>query len=208
MNTFSSWLMQCVVGLSILLAMTLILGAGYPALVWAVSRVGSTSAEGSQVTDAGGCAVGSSLIGVDPRVQAGQPDKYLHARVLGSVDDPMAPGDPSASAASNQGPGSDKLAGWIDARRLIIATREGVTPAQVPPDAVTGSGSGLDPDISQAYAELQVPRIARENQISQERVRALIKAHTDGRQLGFLGQPGVNVLQVNVGLGLTAPNCD
>ncbi len=73
---------------------------------------------------------------------------------------------------------------------------------------MTGSGSGLDPDISQAYAELQVPRIARENQISQERVRALIKAHTDGRQLGFLGQPGVNVLQVNVGLGLTAPNCD
>ncbi len=91
MNTVSSWLRQCVVGLSILLAMTLILGAGYPALVWAVSRVGSTSAEGSQVTDAGGCAVGSSLIGVDPRVQAGQPDKYLHARVLGSVDDPMTP---------------------------------------------------------------------------------------------------------------------
>lgn len=208
MNTVTSWIRQCVVGFSILVAMTVVLGAAYPVLVWGMSRIGSTSAEGSQVTDRGGCVVGSGLIGIDPRVRAGQPDKYLHARVSGSADDPMAPGDPSASAASNQGPNSDKLAGWIDARRVIIATREGVSPAEVPPDAVTGSGSGLDPHISQAYAELQVPRIARENGISRARVRALIKDHTDGRQLGFLGQPGVNVLRVNVGLGLTAANCD
>jgi K+-transporting ATPase ATPase C chain len=207
MNTVTAWIRQCVVGLSVLLAMTVILGVAYPAVVWGVSRIGSTSAEGSQVTDSNGCVVGSSLIGIDPQVPAGEPDKYLHARVLGSADDPMAPGDPAASAASNQGPNSEKLAGWIDARREIIATREGVTPGQVPPDAVTGSGSSLDPDISQAYAELQVPRIARENKLTEQRVRELIDANTDGRQLGFLGQPTVNVLQVNLGLGLTAPSC-
>lgn len=207
MNTVTSWIRQCVVGLSILLTMTVILGVAYPAVVWGVSRIGSTSAEGSQVTDSNGCVVGSSLIGIDLQVPEGEPDKYLHARVLGSADDPMAPGDPSASAASNQGPNSEKLAGWIDARRAIISTREGVMPAQVPPDAVTGSGSSLDPDISEAYAELQVPRIARENRISELQVRDIIKNNTDGRQLGFLGQPTVNVLQVNLGLGLTAPNC-
>lgn len=207
MNTVTSWIRQCVVGLSILLAMTVILGVAYPAVVWGVSRIGSTSAEGSQVTDSTGCVVGSSLIGIDPQVPEGEPDKYLHARVLGSADDPMAPGDPAASAASNQGPNSEKLAGWIDARREIIATREGVAPAQVPADAVTGSGSSLDPDISEAYAELQVPRIARENKISEAQVRDVIRGNTQGRQLGFLGQPTVNVLQVNLGLGLTAPNC-
>lgn len=207
MKTMTSWIRQCLVGLSILLAMTVILGVAYPAVVWGVSRIGSTSADGSAVTDSNGCVVGSSLIGIDPQVPAGEPDKYLHARVLGSDEDPMAPGDPSASAASNQGPSSEKLAGWINARRQIIAAREGVSPVQVPADAVTGSGSSLDPDISEAYAELQVPRIARENQLSEQQVRDVIKDNTGGRQLGFLGQPTVNVVQVNLGLGLTAPNC-
>lgn len=207
MFTVTSWIRQCIVGFAVLLAMTVILGGAYPAVVWGVSRIGSTSADGSQVSDSNGCVVGSSLIGIDPQVPAGQPDKYLHARVLGSADNPMAPGDPAASGASNQGPGSEKLAGWIDVRRQVIATREGVAPAQVPSDAVTGSGSSLDPDISKAYAELQVPRIARENQIGEDQVRAVIKANTDNRQLGFLGQPTVNVLQVNLSLGLTAPSC-
>ncbi|HEY9311277.1 potassium-transporting ATPase subunit C [Williamsia sp.] len=207
MNTVTAWLRQCVVGLSILLAMTVILGVAYPAVVWGISRIGSTSAEGSAVTDSNGCVVGSSLIGIDPQVPAGEADKYLHARVLGSSEDPMAPGDPSASAAGNQGPNSEKLAGWIETRRQLIASREGVTPEQVPVDAVTGSGSSLDPHISEAYAQLQVPRIARENGITEARVREVIDANTDGRRLGFLGQPTVNVLLVNLGLGLTAPSC-
>lgn len=207
MNTVTAWIRQGVVALSVLVVMTVILGLAYPAVVWGVSRIGSTSAEGSQVTDSRGCVVGSSLIGIDPQVPAGEPDRYLHARVLGSADDPMAPGDPAASAASNQGPNSEKLAGWIDARRQVIAARESVDPARVPVDAVTGSGSSLDPHISQAYAELQVARIAKENQISPEQVRAVIADNTDGRQLGFLGQSTVNVLQVNLDLGLTAPSC-
>ncbi|MBA4025843.1 MAG: K+-transporting ATPase subunit C [Gordonia sp.] len=208
MRTMSTWIRQCVVAVAVLAAMTVILGVAYPAVVWGVSRLGATSAEGSQVTDRNGCVVGSRLIGVDPQVAAGEPDKYLHARVLGSTDDPMAPGDPAASAASNQGPNSEKLARWIAQRRQLIATREGVAPDRVPVDAVTGSGSGLDPHISPAYAQLQVPRLARENGKSIAEVEQVISDHTAGRQLGFLGQPRVDVLEVNLDLGLTAPACD
>jgi len=197
-----------VVAVAVLAAMTVILGVAYPAVVWGISRVTSSSAEGSKVRDSNGCVVGSSLIGIDPQVEEGQPDKFMHARVLGSSDDPMAPGDPAASAASNQGPNSAKLAGWIEERRQIIATREDVTPAQVPADAVTGSGSSLDPHISETYAQLQIPRVARENGKSVDEVERVVVENTNGRQLGFLGQPTVNVLGVNLDLGLTAPACD
>jgi K+-transporting ATPase ATPase C chain len=202
-----AWMRQCVVAVAILVMMTVILGLAYPAVVWGVSRLDRSSAEGSAVTDSAGCVVGSSLIGIDPQVAAGQPDPYLHARVLGSADDPMAPGDPAASAASNQGPNSEKLTRWIEERRTIIADRERVRPDQVPADAVTGSGSGLDPDISEAYARLQVPRLARVHGLSVEQVQAVVDRHTDGRQFGVLGEPTVNVLQVNLDLGLSAPDC-
>jgi K+-transporting ATPase ATPase C chain len=202
-----AWVRQCVVAVSMLVMMTVMLGVAYPAVVWGVSRLDRSGAEGSAVTDSSGCVVGSSLIGVDPQVAPGLPDPYLHARVVGSADNAMAAGDPAASAASNQGPNSDKLARWIDERRTIIAEREGVRPEQVPADAVTGSGSGLDPDISVAYAQLQVPRLARVNGLSVEQVRTVIDRHTDGRQFGFLGEPTVNVLEVDLDLGLTAPNC-
>jgi K+-transporting ATPase ATPase C chain len=202
-----AWVRQCVVAVSMLVMMTVMLGVAYPAVVWGVSRLDRSGAEGSAVTDSSGCVVGSSLIGVDPQVAPGLPDPYLHARVVGSADNAMAAGDPAASAASNQGPNSDKLARWIDERRTVIAEREGVRPEQVPADAVTGSGSGLDPDISVAYAQLQVPRLARVNGLSVEQVRTVIDRHTDGRQFGFLGEPTVNVLEVDLDLGLTAPNC-
>lgn len=205
--TVTGFVRQCVAALGVIVALTLLLGVAYPAAVWAVSRIGSNSAEGSQVTDARGCDVGSSLIGLDPNVAAGQPDPYLHARVLGGSGEPMATGDPAASAASNKGPNNSDLVEWINARRTIIATREGVAPARVPADAVTGSGSGLDPDISPAYAALQVPRIARVNKLPEQRVREIIAEHTDGRQLGVLGSPTVNVLDVNLALGLGPLTC-
>ncbi|ROZ98316.1 potassium-transporting ATPase subunit C [Gordonia sp. OPL2] len=208
MNTLlSGFLRQCVAAVGVLLALTVVLGAAYPAAVWAVSRIGSASAEGSQTHDARGCEVGSSLIGIDPQVPAGQPDPYLHARVIGSADDPMAPGDPSASAASNKGPNNEDLLAWIEQRRTTIAERERVSASAVPTDAVTGSGSGLDPDISPEYAQLQVPRLARENQKSPAEIERIIDEHTSGRQLGFLGQPRVNVLEVNLALGHTVPSC-
>lgn len=206
-SMLSGFVRQLVTAIIALLALTVILGLAYPAVVWGVSRITSNSAEGSQITDAKGCNVGSSIIGVDPKVAAGAPDPYLHARVVGSADDPMAPGDPAASAPSNKGPNSSTLSEWIAARRAIIAERESVSPSAVPADAVTGSGSGLDPDISPAYAALQVPRLARENHLPEQRVRALIEENTSGRQLGFLGQARVNVLKVNLALGHTVTSC-
>ena len=200
-------LRQSIVGLAVLVGLTVVLGAAYPAAVWGISRIGGGSAEGSTVTDARGCVVGSSLLGVDLRAPAGRPDPYLHSRVVGSADDPFAPGDPSASAASQQGPNSELLARNITARRQAIAAREGVAPSAVPVDAVTGSGSGVDPDISEAYAALQVPRLARVNGRSVHDVETIVARHTSDRQLGFLGQARVNVLEVNIDLGLLAPRC-
>ncbi|MDV8004950.1 potassium-transporting ATPase subunit C [Rhodococcus sp. IEGM 1318] len=196
-------------GLLVLLALTVVLGVIYPAAVWGVSRISSGSAEGSPVTDAAGCVVGSAWVGVDPQVAEGQQDPFFHNRVVGSVsdEDPFATGDPAAALPSNQGPSSEILAGFIIERRAAIAAREGVDPTSVPVDAVTGSGSGIDPHISPAYAELQVARVAANNGISEDKVRDLVAEHTDGRQLGFLGAERVNVLELNLALGLTAPTC-
>lgn len=202
-------LRQFRVGIFVLIALTVIVGGAYPTAVWAVSRIGTAGAEGSELTDAHGCVVGSRLVGVDPQVAPGQPDPFFHPRVVGSVadDDPFAPGDPAAALPSNQGPSSEALAGFVDARRAAIAAREQVPADRVPVDAVTGSGSGIDPHISPAYAELQAPRVARETGLGQDRVRALVAEHTEGRQLGFLGAERVNVPELNVALGLTAPGC-
>jgi len=196
-------------GLLVLLALTVVLGVIYPAAVWGVSRISSGSAEGSPVTDASGCVVGSAWVGVDPQVAEGQQDPFFHNRVVGSVsdEDPFATGDPAAALPSDQGPSSEVLAGFIIERRAAIAAREGVDPASVPVDAVTGSGSGIDPHISPAYAELQVARVAANNGISEDQVRELVAEHIDGRQLGFLGAERVNVLELNLALGLTAPTC-
>ena len=209
MRSTSVFFKQVVAGFTVLMALTVLLGIGYPAAVWAVSRIGSDSAEGSPIRDASGCVVGSALIGVDTTVEDGRPDPYFHTRVTGSVadDDAFAAGDPSAALPLNQGPSSDTLASFIEQRRAAIAERENVDPAAVPVDAVTGSGSGVDPDISPAYAELQVSRVAAATGKSRDEVRALVASNTDGRQFGFLGQPTVNVATLNVDLGLTAPDC-
>ncbi len=202
-------LRQVWAGFLVLLALTAVLGVLYPAAVWGIGRLGSDSAEGSPVRDTQGCVVGSAWIGVDPQVPEGEPDPFFHARVTGSVadEDPFAPGDPATALPTNQGPSSEILAAFVEARRATIAEREGVRPDQVPVDALTGSGSGVDPHISPAYADLQVRRVADVNGLSEARVRELVADHTDGRQLGFLGQDRVNVLELNVALGLTAPEC-
>ena len=202
-------LRQLRVGFFVLIALTVIVGGAYPTAVWAVSRIGTAGAEGSELTDAHGCVVGSRLVGVDPQVAPGQPDPFFHPRVVGSVadNDPFAPGDPAAALPSNQGPSSEALAGFVGTRRAAIAAREQVPADRVPADAVTGSGSGIDPHISPAYAELQMPRVARETGLGEDLVRELVAEHTDGRQLGFLGAERVNVPELNVALGLTAPGC-
>lgn len=204
-----AWLRQCVAGFAVLLALTVVLGIGYPAAVWLVSRIDSSSAEGSPLKDKNGCIVGSSIIGVDPRAGDGSSDPYFHTRLVGSVadKDPFTVGDPAAGSPTNQGPNSDILKTFVDERRAAIAKRENVNPTRVSPDAVTGSGSGLDPDISPEYAALQIPRVAAATGLEKAKLEELVQAHTSSPQWGILGEPRVNVPTLNVALGLTGPPC-
>ncbi|GAA2017840.1 potassium-transporting ATPase subunit C [Nakamurella flavida] len=199
--------------LRVLLLLTVVLGVLYPAFVWGASRLGTAAAEGAPLRDSNGCVVGSELIGVDPQVPAGTPDPYFHLRLDGdpTADDTavgaLTPGDPSAADANDMGPNNDTLLAFVQERRQVIADREGVDPAAVPADAVTGSASSIDPQISPAYATLQVARVARVTGLPTDRVQALVDEHTQGRQLGFLGEERVDVPALNVALGLTAPTC-
>jgi K+-transporting ATPase ATPase C chain len=183
---------QAVAGLRILLVLTVLTGILYPFGVWAVSRLPGlrANAEGSLVS-VNGQVVGSDLIGIDPVAADPDHDPWFHTR-------PSAVTDPSTSGGSNKGAFDPDLVSTIRQRRDAIARRENVDPSAVPADAVTASASGLDPDISPAYAELQIPRVARENGLSEQRVRELVEKSTTGRGLGFLGDPGVNVLELNL----------
>jgi K+-transporting ATPase ATPase C chain len=185
-----------VAGLLTLLLLTVVLGLGYPLAVTGIAAVAMPwQANGSLVDTSGqhttdpSRAVGSALLG-----QASDPAALFVPR-------PSAAGDgydPLASAGSNLGPDNEDLVATIRERRAAIARREGVDPAAVPADAVTASASGLDPDISPAYAALQVPRVARANGLSEQGVRDLVAEHTDGRTLGVLGEPRVDVLLLNL----------
>jgi K+-transporting ATPase ATPase C chain len=166
---------------------TLLLGLAYPLAVTGVAQAAfPAQANGSLLRDAKGAVVGSALIG-----QAFAKPEYLHPR-------PSAAGagyDASASSGSNLGPTNPALAQRVktdaDALRAEAAGRV------IPADAVTTSGSGLDPDISPAYASLQAERIAKARGLPVATVRAAIDRQTQGRLLGFIGQPRVNVLAVN-----------
>ncbi|MEV6826528.1 potassium-transporting ATPase subunit C [Amycolatopsis sp. NPDC051102] len=175
-------------GLRVLLVMTVLLGVLYPLAVWAVARIPGLegNAEGSVVTQHGQ-AVGSSLIGVDPVPADPAHDPWFHTR-------PSAAGPGLPSGASNKGPYDEGLVKTIEERKDAVAKREGVTPDQVPPDAVTASGSGLDPAISVAYADLQAQRVARNTGLSLDRVKQLIEQHTSGAGIGVAG---VTVLPLN-----------
>jgi K+-transporting ATPase ATPase C chain len=200
-------LRQSMAGLRILLVFTVITGILYPLGVWAVSRLPGlhANAEGALVT-VDGRTVGSEWIGIDPVAADPSHDPWFHTRpsaVAQDLDgdgapDPLGPADASTSAGSNKGAFDEELVATVKQRKEIIAEREGVDPARIPADAVTASASGLDPQISPTYAELQVPRVARENGLPEQRVRDLIAAHTTGRGMGVLGEPGVNVLELNL----------
>jgi len=174
---------------------TVLLGLAYPLAVTGVAQAAfPVQANGSLVRDAKGTVVGSTLIG-----QAFAAPKYLHPR-------PSAAGvgyDASASSGSNMGPMNAVLAKRIKADADVLrAERPG---AVIPADAVTTSGSGLDPDISPAYARFQAARIAKARGVAEAEVLAVIDGHVEGRLLGFIGQPRVNVLAVNRALDARAP---
>lgn len=187
---------QTLAGLRVLLVFTVLLGVVYPLGVWAVSRIPGLegNAEGSIITQ-NGQAVGSSRIGIDPVAADPAKDPWFHNRPSAGSKDVLGPGDPSSSGPSNKGPYNEDLIAAIGERKKLIAAREGVQESQVPADAVTASGSGMDPAISAAYADLQIPRVARNTGLSEEKVRQLVAENTSGAGIGV---PGVNVLKVNL----------
>ena len=181
-----------------MLVATVVLGVGYPLLVTAIGQsVLSWQANGSMITDSKGATVGSALLGQNFTDSKGNPlRQYFQPR-------PSAAGkgyDGTASGGSNLGPNNPTLVKQIDANRAAIAAFNGVDPSQVPPDALTASGSGLDPDISVAYALLQVDRVAQARGLSTSAVHSLVESNVLPRDLGFLGEPRVNVLKLNLAL--------
>lgn len=185
-------LRQALAGLRVLLALTVLTGLVYPAAVYAVGRTMPDRADGAMV-EVDGRVVGSRLVG-----QAFDGDEWFLPRpsVAGDGYDPLA------SGASNLGPENPDLLATVEQRREEVAEREGVDPRLVPPDALTASGSGLDPHISPEYAALQVARVAQARDLAEETVRALVADATTGRELGVLGAPRVNVLEVNAALAM------
>jgi K+-transporting ATPase ATPase C chain len=173
---------------------TIIFGIAYPYLVTGVAQLLFKDKANGQLLQQNGQLIGSRLIG-----QPFSAPNYFHSR-------PSAAGagyDAANSSGSNYAPTNKKL---IDRVTSDAAAAQTDHPGQdVPVDLVTASGSGLDPHITPAAAEFQVSRIATERHLSEAAVRELVAEHTEGRQLGFLGEPRVNVLELNLALDHAAP---
>lgn len=185
---------QTRVAIIMFLVLTVLTGLIYPLVITGIAQVVFPhQATGSLLTSRGGTVIGSSLIGQS----FGKP-QYFHPR-------PSAAGtngyDPLSSGGSNLGPTNRKLIDTVQARAAAYRRENGLPAnAPVPVDAVTASGSGLDPDISPANALLQVPRVAKARGLSETQVRQLVEEHIRGRTLGILGDPRVNVLELNLAL--------
>jgi len=172
------------------LATTVLLGIVYPLVVTGLAQVLYPRRANGELIESRGKLVGSRLIG-QPFTSPG----YFHTR-------PSAAGpagyDPTQSGGSNLAPTNKAL---LDRVSVSVETLHAENPnAPIPIDLVTASASGLDPDISPAAAEFQIPRVAKERKMNQDDLRALVQQHTEQRQFGFLGEPRVNVLGLNLEL--------
>jgi K+-transporting ATPase ATPase C chain len=199
---------QYLAALRALIVLTVICGILYPLVITGVAQMFFRHrANGSMIRHAG-TTVGSSLIGQAFVDSGGTPlPQWFQPRPSAAVNpaNPHDPGyNPLFSGASNLGPTNPELVKMINDRRNAIAAFDGVAPQDVPADAVTASGSGLDPHISPAYARQQVNRVARTRNVNPDRVAALVTDHIQNRTIGILGQPRVNVVELNVALARLA----
>ncbi len=180
-----------------LLVFTVLTGLLYPLAVTAVARVIFPGQAGGSLIVQSGRAVGSTLIG-----QPFDDPKYFWGRP--SATGPF-PYNAASSSGSNLGPTSKALREAVSKRIAALRAADPDMSGLIPVDLVTASGSGLDPHISPAAAAYQVHRVARARGLSEDVVRRLVRQSTQGRQFGFLGEPGVNVLELNLALDRTGP---
>ena len=185
------------VAIRAMLLFTLVLGVGYTLVVTGIGQLVLPAQANGSVVRSGDEVVGSALIGQSFTDADGNPlPEWFQSR-------PSAAGDgydAGASSGSNYGPENEDLIAAIEERKAQVAEFNGVSEAEVPVDAVTASASGLDPHISPEYALLQVPRVAVERGLPEAAVRELVESRIQARDLGYLGEPTVNVLQLNLAL--------
>jgi K+-transporting ATPase ATPase C chain len=191
------------VALRALLIFTVALGIVYPLVLTGIGQVIAPAQANGSAVSYQGKTVGSSLIGQGFVDKKGNPlPQWFQSR-------PSAAGngwDAGASSGSNLGPNNPDLLKAIKDRKAVIEKTDGVVASVIPPDALTASGSGLDPHISPDYALLQVNAVAKARGLDTAVVKKLVESHTQGRDLGYLGEPTVNVLQLNIALAQLDPN--
>jgi K+-transporting ATPase ATPase C chain len=201
MNRLPSIVRQHLAAFRLLLVFTVLTGIIYPVFMWGVAQGAFHNQANGSLVSYHGRVIGSSLLCQEFVDAKGNPlPQYFQPRpsaaiLAGAKNDYGC--DPRFSAASNYGPNNPAFVALIKQRQKQIAAFDHVKISQIPADAVTASGSGLDPDISPANAAIQVNRVAAARHISPAAVRALVSQYTSGRQLGFLGEPVVNVLLLN-----------
>ena len=209
MNRLPSLVRQHIAALRGLLLFTVLTGIIYPVVMWGVAQGAFHNQANGSLVSYQGHVVGSSLLCQEFTDAKGNPlPQYFQPRPSAAVNADVKTDygcDPGFSAASNLGPSNPDLVSAIKARQAQIAKFDHVSVSRIPPDAVTASASGLDPYISPQNAAIQVDRVAAARQISPAAVAALVGQHAQGRTLGFLGEPRVNVLMLNIALDQRYP---
>ena len=203
MNRLPSFVRQYLAAFRLLLVFTVITGIAYPVLMWGVAQAAfKNQADGSLVTY-NGQVVGSSLLCQEFVNAKGQPlAQYFQPRPSAATSGAAADYgcDPGYSAAANLGPNNPTLVTDVKQLQQQIAAFDHVPVSAIPPDAVTSSGSGLDPDISPQNAAIQIDRVAAARHLPVSEVQSLVSKFTQGRNLGILGEPRVDVLTLNIAL--------
>jgi potassium-transporting ATPase KdpC subunit len=205
MNRLPGFVRQHIAGLRLLLVFTVLTGIIYPAVMVGIAQVAFHDQANGSMVSYHGRVVGSSLLCQEFVDAKGNPlPQYFQPRPSAAIPSPAPKGDygcdPTYSSASNFGPNNPTLVQLIKQRQQQISKLDHVPVSEIPADAVTASGSGLDPDISPQNAAIQVDRVAAARHVSPAQIQALVHQYTQGRNVGFLGEPRVDVLNLNIAL--------
>ena len=203
MNRLPSIVRQHIAALRGLLLFTVICGIIYPVVMWGVAQVAFKNQAGGSLVTVNGKVVGSSLLCQEFTDAKGNPlPQYFQPRPSNATSGAKTDYgcDAGYSSASNLGPNNSTLLTNIKTRQEQIAAFDHVPASEIPPDAVTSSASGLDPDISPQNAAFQVDRVTAARHLSDATVQTLVNKYTQGRSLGFLGEPRVDVVTLNIAL--------